>query len=299
MNYNCNIINNEIIKNRSGERRVFLVLIITLMICLLEFIGGIIAGSFALIADAGHMLTDSASLFICYFAALIARRDADSKKTYGYFRVEILAALINGTLLIMLSLFVFYNGIKRFFVPFEINGNIMFLVSVVGLIANFIGIILLKGHFHNLNIKGALLHIIGDTLSSVGIVLGSILIIFFNLNVVDALLSILIGAIIFYNALRLVKDAIDVLMEAAPSHIDIDSIINEIKSNVGNVRDVHDIHIWSISSGIYILSLHIVSDASSIGETDRIINDISRLIKGKYGIEHLTIQVESTKFERC
>lgn len=299
MKYNCNIISNEILKNRQSSRRVLSTLIITILICLLEFIAGVVANSFALIADAGHMLTDSTSIFICYFAALIAKREADSKRTYGYFRMEILASLTNGVLLLMFSVFVVYSGIKRYFLPVEINGVIMLIVSAIGLVANLIGIILLKGHIHHLNIRGAFLHICSDTISSIGVIIGSLLIIFFRLYIVDTLLSTLIGILIFYNAIIFVKEAVDILMEAAPPHINITSIINDIKSSVANVKDVHDVHIWSISSGIYVLSLHIITDVESIDGTDAIIRGATELVRKHYGIEHLTVQIESVRFKGC
>jgi len=299
MSYKCTIIANEMERSRNQSRRVLSVLIITITICLLELVGGIVSKSYALIADAGHMLTDSASLIICYFAALIARKQATREKTYGYFRVEIISALINGTLLLMLSLFVIYNGVRRYFVPFEINGDIMLIVSSIGLVANILGIFLLKGHTHNLNIRGALLHILGDTLSSVGVVIGSLLIIFFNLNIVDAVLSTLIGLLIFYNAIMLIRDAVNVLMESVPPDIDIEGLIADIKSEFKEILDIHDVHIWSISSGIYILTMHITTDASDIDRTDHILEEIRRILRDRYHIEHSTIQIESPEFKKC
>jgi len=299
MSYKCTLIENKVEESNKNYRRVLSVLILTISICILEFVGGLVAKSYALVADAGHMLTDSASLFICYFAALIAKREANLQKTYGYFRIEIISALINGSLLMMLALFVIYNGVKRYFVPFEIKGNIMLVVSLIGLVANVVGIFLLKGHTHNLNIRGALFHIMGDTLSSVGVVTGSLLIIFFRLNIVDAILSTLIGVLIFYNAIKLIKDAVDVLMESVPPGIDTEVLVSDIKSRFSEIKDIHDVHIWSISSGIYILTMHIVTDLSDIRKTDTMIEQIRQVLKEGYNIEHSTIQIESPGFNRC
>jgi cobalt-zinc-cadmium efflux system protein len=261
-------------------------------------VGGFISRSNALIADAGHMLTDSASLFICYFASLIARRSADSEKTFGYFRIEILAALINGTLLILLAVFVIYNAIKRYFVTVEIDGVMMLIVSVFGLIANVGGILLLKRHTHNLNIKGALLHIIGDTLSSLGVVVGSIIIIYSGYFIIDAILSSIIGVLILINAVRLIRDATNILLEAVPSNLNISDIVSDIKINIAEIKDIHDLHIWSISSGIYIFSAHIVADVKSIEECDEIISKVTALMREKYNILHTTVQIESVSYQR-
>jgi len=299
MKDNCYIIEKEISEGVKGSKRVFITLLLTIGICLLEFIGGIISGSNALIADAGHMLTDSASLFVCYFAALIAMRKADLRKTYGYFRIEILASMINGTLLIVLALFVIISAIRRYFEPIEVDGKIMLIVSIAGLVANIAGIYILREHTHNLNIRGAFLHIIGDTLSSLGVISGSIIIILTGFNLIDSILGIIIGLFIFYNAIRLIKDATDILMESVPHELKIEDIINELKSDIKGVKDIHDIHIWSISSGIYVLSAHIVTDVNTLTESDEIINKVKSLMNTKYNIAHTTIQIESTGFKRC
>ncbi|MGC8927587.1 MAG: cation diffusion facilitator family transporter [Myxococcota bacterium] len=298
MKYNCYIIEDEISKNSRGSKNLLLTLMLTLFICMVEFIGGFISRSNALIADAGHMLTDSASLFVCYFASLVARRKADSEKTYGYYRIEILASLINGTLLIILAIFVIYNALRRYFSPVDIDGGIMLVVSLSGLIANLVGILLLKGDTHNLNIKSALLHIIGDTLSSIGVIAGSLIIIYTGYYIVDAIVSTIIGFVIFINAVRLIRDATNILLEAVPSTLKVKDIMNDIKSSISEIKDIHDVHIWSISSGIFIFSIHIVTEVKTIEETDTIIKRISSLMREKYNILHTTVQVESANFER-
>ncbi len=299
MKQNCYIIENEISASKKHSKRVLWTLIVTIFICLLEFAGGIISGSNALIADAGHMLADSASLFVCYFASLIALRRTDSNKTFGYFRIEILASLINGTLLMLLAAFVIFSAVRRYLEPVDIDGRIMLVVSVTGLLANILGILLLKGHTSNLNIRGAFLHIIGDTLSSVGVIAGSVIIIFTGFNIIDSVLSIIIGFFIFYNAIRLIKDASDILMESVPSGVRINEITESIVTDVKGVKDIHDVHIWSISSGIYIFTAHIVTDAESLEVTDSIISEISQLLMTKYNILHVTLQIESSGFKRC
>ncbi|MCX7958488.1 MAG: cation diffusion facilitator family transporter, partial [Deltaproteobacteria bacterium] len=271
MKHNCYIIENEISVSKKGSRRILLTLLVTVVICLIEFAGGIISGSNALIADAGHMLADSASLFVCYFASLITLRRSDSNKTFGYFRAEILASLINGTLLISLAVFVIFSAIRRYFEPVGINGTLMLIVSSVGLIANIAGILLLKGLEANLNIKGALLHIIGDTLSSAGVVVGSVIIILTGYLLIDSVLSIIIGFVILYNAMKLIKDASDILMESVPHGVKMDEIKKDIEKGIEGVNDIHDIHIWSISSQIYIFTAHIVTDKDSLADTDRIL----------------------------
>lgn len=299
MRHNCYIIDQETSNNKRGSRRVLLTLVVTMCICLFEFFGGIISGSNALIADAAHMLADSASLFICYFAALIAGRRADASKTYGYFRIEILSSLINGTLLVILAVFVIYSAIRRFFIPFEIEGKIMFIVSTIGLVANLAGILLLRQETRNLNIKGAFLHIIGDTLSSLAVIAGSLIIIYTGFRIIDSLLSIIIGLIILYNATNLIKEATGILMESVPSGFALDEIREDIKESVEGIKEIHDVHIWSISSGIYIFTAHIVVDSVNISASDRIIKRVSDLLREKYNILHTTIQIESEGYSGC
>lgn len=295
----CYIIENEISGSKRGTKRVLWTLILTIGICLLEFLGGVISKSNALIADAGHMLTDSVSLFVCYFASLLALKRTNSNKTFGYLRIEILASLINGTLLMILAIFVIISAIKRYFEPVEINGNVMFFVSSIGLITNVIAFFLLKGQESNLNIKGALMHIIGDTLSSIGVLGGSAIIIFTGFNLIDSILGLIIGSVVFYNAIRLVKDATDILLESVPSGFDADQILDDIKNNVNGVLNIHDVHIWSISSNIYVFTAHIVTDVESTSASDEIVKEITMLLKKKYNIVHTTLQIESKNLRLC
>ncbi|MCX7944704.1 MAG: cation diffusion facilitator family transporter [Deltaproteobacteria bacterium] len=299
MKYRCYIIEDEISGNKRGQKRIFWTIILTISICFIEFIGGIIAKSNALIADAGHMLTDSATLFICYFAFLISGQKADSNKTYGYFRAEILASLINSGFLILLSLYIIYSAIKRYNDPVQIDGVMMFVISSVGLIANIIGLLLLRNYISNLNVRAALFHIVGDTIFSFGVVIGAILIIFTGIMFIDSILSVVIGGVILFNAIKLVKSATDILMESVPSDLKINEIILDIKTNIEGIKDIHDVHIWSISSGIYIFTAHIVTDRSLLAESDKIISNVSLLLKEKYNIKHTTIQVETESLLSC
>ncbi len=275
--------------------RLKLALGLTALYMLAEAVGGWLTNSLALLADAGHMLTDVAALSLTLFAIRFAARPATPKKTYGYYRLEILAAFVNGIALVLLSLWIIYEAIERWQNPPEVKGFSLTLVAVGGLVINIIAAYLLHGdHKHNLNIRGAFLHVIGDMLGSIGAITAGILIVMFEWMWADAFCSILISLIIIFSAWRLISESVNVLLEGTPSHIDIATVERLIFSTEG-VTGVHDLHIWTISSGIDALSVHI-SHSSNVAHSE-LLAVVREKLHAEFGIDHMTIQMETADRE--
>jgi len=260
-----------------------------------EAVGGWLSNSLALIADAGHMLTDVAAMSLTLFAIWFASRPATSKKTYGYYRLEILAAFVNGIALVLLSIWVIVEAFARWNAPVSIAGTQMTLIATGGLIVNIVAAFLLHSeHKHDLNMRGAFLHVIGDLLGSVAAMIAGGLIMLYGWVWADALGSVLISVIIILGAWRLILDSVNVLLEGTPRHISLTSVESLIVETPG-VAGVHDLHVWTISSGIDALSAHISHDESvSHSELLQVVR--SRLHE-QFGIDHLTIQMETLDLE--
>ena len=260
-----------------------------------EAVGGWLTNSLALIADAGHMLTDVAALTLTLFAIWFAARPATSKKTYGYYRLEILAAFVNGIALVLLSIWIIYEAIQRWQSPPEIAGTQLTLIATGGLVVNLIAAYLLHSdHKHDLNMRGAFLHVVGDLLGSVAAIVAGLLIAGFGWMWADALGSILISAIIILGAWRLILDSVNVLLEGTPRHINLGAVESTILETTG-VGGVHDLHVWTISSGIDALSAHITHD-DSVSHSE-LLAVVRRKLHDSFGIDHLTIQMETLELE--
>jgi cobalt-zinc-cadmium efflux system protein len=257
-----------------------------------EALGGLLSNSLGLLGDAGHMLVDALSLGLTLIALNIARRPATLTRTFGFYRAEIIAALINGSILIVLSLLVFYESYQRFLSPLEINTPLMIGVAGIGLVGNFASIILIRrtGKM-NLNIKAAFWHIIGDTLSSIGVIAAGIVIFTTGWSYADPLIAVIIGFIILYGAVQLVRESLDVLLEAVPKQIAIEKVIKTLKA-INGVEEVHDIHIWTITSGIYALSAHLMVKDEMISQSAVLLETANRSLEDTYNITHTTLQLE-------
>lgn len=255
-----------------------------------EAIGGWLTNSLALVADAGHMLTDVAALSLTLAAIWFASRPATAKKTFGYYRLEILAAFVNGIALVLISLWVIYEAFLRFSAPPEIKGVGLMAIAVGGLVVNLVCAKLLHGdHADDLNMRGAWLHIMGDLLGSVVAIAAGGLILAFGWTWTDALGSFLISLIIIFGAWSLIKESVNVLLEGTPAHINLAAVETAILQ-AETVADVHDLHVWTISSGIVALSAHVRHSDSSV-QSDLLKNLRGRL-HDQFGIDHLTIQLE-------
>lgn len=262
---------------------------------LAEAVGGWFANSLALVADAGHMLTDVAALSLTLFAFWFASRPATSKKTYGYYRLEILAAFVNGIALVVLSLWIIYEAYERWMSEPDIKGTQMLAVAAGGLIVNFIALVLLHADSSkNLNMRGAWLHIVGDLLGSVAAIIAGLAIIFFDYVWADAAMSVVISVIIIASSWRLILNSVNVLLEGTPAHINIESLQESLLRMPG-VTGVHDLHVWTISSGMEALSAHISHDRSH-GHSE-LLAAVRDKLHDEFGIDHLTIQMETADRE--
>ncbi|MCA9265205.1 MAG: cation transporter [Planctomycetales bacterium] len=280
-----------------NRKRLMWTLILASVYLLAEVIGGWLANSLALMADAGHMLSDVAALGLSWFAVWMATRPAPSHRTYGYYRLEILAALFNGSTIIAVAIYIFIEAFQRLLAPPEVQGPLMMAIAVGGLVVNLAGLGILHGGCHdNLNVRGAWLHVMSDALGSVGAILSGILIWAFGWQWADPVASALIGILLIYSSWRLVKESVGVLMENAPRGMDVDEVRVSMLEFDG-VSNVHDLHVWTITSGLVALSAHVVVEPNiRHGEILRVLRDA---LHDRFGIDHVTIQVEPESFGDC
>lgn len=259
---------------------------------LVEVAGGIIAGSLALLADAGHMLSDFASLTLAWFAFRIARRPADARRTYGFARVSVLAAFINGLSLIAISGWIVFEAVMRMFEPGEVIAGTMLWIAVAGLVVNILAFAVLHGADQNsLNVRGALLHVLGDLLGSVAAIIAALIIMATGWMIADPLLSILIALIILRSAWLLVSESGHVLLEGAPGHIEVDHIVRDLESNVDNVVDIHHAHAWSLDGAAPLMTMHArIRDAAV---ATAVISSIKQRLHDKHGVDQATIEIET------
>jgi cobalt-zinc-cadmium efflux system protein len=274
----------------SQEKRLIWSILVTLIVCAGEVIGGLLSNSLALLSDAGHVFTDIFALAISLVAALIMRRPSDYRATYGYQRIGLLAAIINGSSLVAISIFIFVETYKRFFSPPEIDSGMMLVVAVAGLLGNLIMAWIL-GHGHgDLNIKTAWLHVLGDTLSSGGVIVAAVIIRYTGWWVVDPIVSGIVGVIIIVGGIRVIKEALWVFLELSPLGFHPEEISKMI-CGLPNVMGVHDVHVWSIGHGIPAFSAHVLVNDRKISETDDIRLEVESRLAG-LGIKHTVLQME-------
>ena len=277
----------EVAENR---RRLALALGLTATYMVAEIVGGIAANSLALLADAGHMFSDAAALGLSLVAVMLAQRPATSQRTYGFHRAEILAALTNGAALLVISVLIAREAWERLAAPPEVHGGLMLAVAFGGLVINLANLrILSGGRESNLNIRGAWLHVMADTLGSVGAISAGAVIYFFGWRWADPVASFIIASLVLYSAWGLVRETLDVLMEGVPRGISIDEVTEALEGLPG-VQDAHDLHVWSLTSGRNIATIHLVvgKDADHQG----VIDTANRTLATRFSIHHATIQVE-------
>jgi len=265
------------------------VLVVTSAFMVAEVVGGLLAGSLALLADAGHMFTDAGSLALSLLAMRMAQRPPSPEKTFGYVRMEILAALVNGATLLFIAVLIVAEAWDRWRDPVAVDAPVMLVVAGLGLLVNIVGALLLHAHAHeNLNVRGAYLHVLGDLLGSVGAIGAGLVILFTGWMPADPIASVVIALLILHSAWKLVREATDVLLEAAPAHVDVTAIVEELRA-VRGLDDIHDVHVWTLTSGFIALSAHGVIDDPT--EHSRILGEIQEKMKRR-GIAHVTVQLE-------
>ncbi len=278
-----------------NQRRLLIALALTASYMVAQFIGGLFTGSLALLADAGHMLSDVFALAMSAIAIQIAQRPPTPQRTYGYQRTEILAALGHGILLVCISLYIFSEAYGRAFARVEIRGAAMLAIAFGGLLVNIAGLLVLHaGRKENLNVRGAWLHVMSDALGSVGAITAGALIWAFGWNWADSAASVLIGLMIIYSSWSLLGEALAVLMEHAPAHIDVEEVRRAI-AELRAVLGVHDLHVWTVGSGMVSLSGHVVAQTGF--DTGSLLREIADLLVERFGIAHATIQIEPENFE--
>jgi cobalt-zinc-cadmium efflux system protein len=274
-----------------NERRLWIVLGLTSAFLVAEVIAALITKSLALLSDAAHMFTDVAALAIALVAIRIGKRRADRKRTFGYQRLEILAAAYNASVLLIVAVYIVYEAVQRLTDPIPIPTGAMFVVAVLGLIVNLLGMSLLKGGSKdNLNMKGAYLEVWSDMLGSVGVLIAAALIHFTGRAWIDSVVAVAIGIWVVPRTWTLLKESVHILMQGAPPNIDMDALENSLSALPG-VAAIHDLHVWSMTSGKDVLSLHVVMDGSKRAEQE-LLADIETLVRG-VGIHHSTVQIEA------
>ena len=278
-----------------SRRRLSLVLVLTAIYMVAETLGGWWTGSLALLADAGHMLTDVAALTLALMAVWFGRRPATSSKTFGYYRLEIIAALVNGVALIVISLLIFYESYQRWSSPPLVRSNVMMVVATGGLAVNLICAWILHGrHEVDLNIRGVWLHVMGDALGSVAAIIAGALMSLYGWYTADPLFSMLIGLLIVWSSWTLIRESTNVLLEGTPAHINLAAVEDAILETRG-VNDVHDLHVWTITSGREALSAHVIHSPTIL--QPELLRELRAKLHDRFGVDHLTIQMETPDFE--
>jgi cobalt-zinc-cadmium efflux system protein len=278
---------------RSGIGRLGVVLALTASYAAAEVVGGLWSNSLALIADAGHMLTDILALALALLAAWTARRPPDAARTYGYQRIEILAALLNGAGVVVIALLILIEAWERLHAPVPVDFSLMALVAAGGLLVNLAGVLVLRSHGSSLNVRAAYLHVLGDLLGSVAVLVAAGSIAWLGWVRADAVASALIGAIIVYGAVRLVLESVNVLLEGAPTHVSTDDVRDCLARTPG-VCEVHDLHLWSLGGASPLLTAHLVIDHSVPAE--RVLRSATSSLRERFGIDHATLQIEPPDF---
>lgn len=272
-------------------KRFFAVTLLNILITIVEIVGGALSGSLALLSDAFHNLGDSLSIVLGYFAQHIGGHPENRQRTYGYRRAEILAALTNGTLLVIISLFLIVEAIKRLQHPQHINGEIMLTVAIIGLLANFVSALLLHaGSKDSLNVKATYLHVLSDALSSVAVIIGGLILTFVNVQWLDPVLTIGVAIYISFEAWPIILQTVKILMQSSPD-LDYDAIEHDLKQ-IDGVTAVHHIHAWMMDEHRIIFSAHLNCDDLPLSQVERIYSQVEQILHEKYGICHVTIQAE-------
>jgi cobalt-zinc-cadmium efflux system protein len=279
--------------SHGNMRRVQIALILTATFMMVEVIGGIISGSLALLADAGHMLTDSMALALAALAFRVSARPADSRRSYGYQRFQILAAFVNGLSLLLIVAWILIEAIRRLMSPHEVLAETMLVVAAAGLVVNLVSFAVLHGgDRENMNIRGAALHVLGDLLGSVAAIIAALVILYTGWMPIDPLLSIFVALLILRSAWHLVLRSAHILLEGAPEWLEIGQMKSKITSQVPAVRDIHHVHVWGLTPQHLMLTMHITL-ADTQAPTTPIIRQVKAVLRDEFGISHSTIEVES------
>ena len=280
----------------SDRKRVQIALMLTGLFMLVEVAGGLISGSLALLADAGHMLTDTMALLLAAVAFRVSARPADAKRSYGYHRFQILAAFVNGLTLVGIVAWILFEAISRFISPPVIMGNVMLVVAAAGLLVNVVAFLVLHGgNQENMNLRGAALHVMGDLLGSIAAIAAAAVIIFTGWMPIDPLLSVLVAALILRSAWDLLKRSAHVLLEGAPEWLDVRRMQERIVAGVPGIVSIHHVHVWGLNLQRVMLTMHICT-ADDNSDPALVVRRVKKLLQDEFGIDHSTIELER---EQC
>lgn len=278
-----------------NKKALFQAFLLIAVFMFVEVAGGILTNSLALLSDAGHMLSDAAALGLSLYAIILGEKKATQRNTYGYRRFEIIAASLNGITLLLIAFYIVYESIQRFLQPPEIQGLGMLTIAILGLLVNIgAAFLLMRGDRENLNVKSAYLHVLGDTLGSIGAIVAALLIYFLGWTYADPIASLIVAVLIAVSGCRVTKEAFHILMEGAPASIDQESLMKRL-SQIEGVGNVHDLHIWSLTSEMPMLTCHLLIKHD---QHEVILQEAQRITNEEFGIKHCTIQVERED-ERC
>jgi cobalt-zinc-cadmium efflux system protein len=297
----------------SIQKRFIYSIVLTSLILVAEVIGGLISGSLALLSDAAHVFMDIFALVLSFVALKLALRPPDDKHSFGWYRLEVVAALINGASLFIISIGIWIEAVKRFQSPVEVKSTEMLIIAVIGLVVNIVVAFILGGHDHahdhkhgeghghehekgtkkrNLNVQSAFLHVLGDAISSVGVIVAAVIIHYTKVEWIDPLISIMIGVIIFVSAFRVLRSALHILLEGVPEGLSIKEI-NARMSTIGAVKKVHDLHVWNLGSDQVSLSAHVVLEEAHENRQTAVMEELKTLLDDEFHIQHTTIQFEN------
>jgi cobalt-zinc-cadmium efflux system protein len=274
-----------------NEKRVLAAFVLTAGFMAVEVAGGLISGSLALLADAAHMLTDAAALALAWFAFRIARRPADSKRSYGYHRGQVLAAFVNGGVLVAIVFWIFFEAIQRLQSPVAVEGTLMLVVAGVGLAVNVVAFFVLHGgDRENLNMRGAAAHVLGDLLGSAAAIIGALIILATGWMPIDPLLSMLVGLLVLRSAWLVVRESAHILLEGTPAKIEPRDLRQALMSDIPDLEDVHHIHAWSLTAEMPLVTLH--AQVCETADAQAVLRRIKQVLSSRFGIDHSTVQVE-------
>jgi cobalt-zinc-cadmium efflux system protein len=276
--------------NMSGEKRLAVTFLVTVLILAGEVVGGYLSNSLALLSDAGHMVTDALAIALGLVAALISKRPSDKNATFGYHRVGLLAALINGLSLLVIAAIIFYESYERLLSPPRIDIPVMLGIAVLGLAGNLVMAFILGHNHEDLNIKSVWLHVLGDTLSSIGVTISGIIIHFTGWTYADPIASVLIGGIIIWGGVRLVRDTISIFLNLTPKGFNVEMLAQKI-TDMPDVIDIHDVHLWPLAHNHVAFSAHVLVDDKTLKEVETTKKRIEEMLR-ENGVDHTTLQIE-------
>lgn len=276
----------------SNKRRLQFALILTAAFMLVEVAGGLWSGSLALLADAGHMLTDSMALALAALALRFSSRPADAKRSFGYHRFQILAAFVNGLTLLAIVAWILFEALQRFMDPPAVMGGLMLVVAVAGLLVNLVAFVVLHGGDQsNMNIRGAALHVFGDLLGSIAAIAAAIVILLSGWMPIDPILSVVVACLILHSAWRLVQSSAHILLEGTPEWLDVDQMQQSLTANVPYIAGIHHVHVWGLTPQYLMLTMHITLSRDHADATV-VVRQVKKLLNDDFGIRHSTIEIE-------